>query len=63
MEEMKKENNTDRERPSFEQALISLEGIVLELEKDDVSLERSIELYQKGLNFQRNVLICWNKQN
>jgi exodeoxyribonuclease VII small subunit len=53
MEEMNKENNTDRERPSFEQALINLEGIVLELEKEDVSLERSIELYQKGVELSK----------
>jgi exodeoxyribonuclease VII small subunit len=53
MEEMNKENNTDRERPSFEHALINLEGIVLELEKEDVSLERSIELYQKGVELSK----------
>ena len=53
MEEMNKENNTERERPSFEQALISLEGIVQELEKEDVSLERSIELYQKGVELSK----------
>ena len=38
MEEMNKENNTD---------------IVLELEKEDVSLERSIELYQKGVELSK----------
>ena len=50
MNEMNVENNTERERPSFEQALKELEHIVQELEKDDVSLERSIELYQKGMD-------------
>lgn len=49
MQEMNVENNTERERPSFEQALKELEHIVQELEKEDVSLERSIELYQKGV--------------
>ena len=53
MQEMNVENNTERERPSFEQALKELEHIVQELEKDDVSLERSIELYQKGVELSK----------
>lgn len=53
MQEMNVENNTERERPSFEQALRELEHIVQELEKDDVSLERSIELYQKGVELSK----------
>ena len=43
----------ERERPSFEQALKELEHIVQELEKEDVSLERSIELYQKGVELSK----------
>ena len=53
MQEMNVENNTERERPSFEQALRELEHIVQELEKDDVSLERSFELYQKGVELSK----------
>jgi|TARA_E500000075_G_C6955779_1_gene302237 exodeoxyribonuclease VII small subunit len=53
MQEMNVENNTERERPSFEQALKELEHIVQELEKEDVSLERSIELYQKGVELSK----------
>ena len=53
MQEMNVENNTERERPSFEQALKDLEHIVQELEKEDVSLERSIELYQKGVELSK----------
>ena len=53
MQEMNVENNTERERPSFEQALRELEHIVQELEKEDVSLERSIELYQKGVELSK----------
>ena len=53
MHEMNVENNTERERPSFEQALKELEHIVQELEKEDVSLERSIELYQKGVELSK----------
>ena len=53
MQEMNVENNTERERPSFEHALNELERIVQELEKEDVSLERSIELYQKGVELSK----------
>jgi exodeoxyribonuclease VII small subunit len=53
MQEMNVENNTERERPSFEQALKELEHIVQELEKENVSLERSIELYQKGVELSK----------
>ena len=53
MQEMNVENNTERERPSFEQALKELEHIVQELEKEDVSVERSIELYQKGVELSK----------
>ncbi|MFW6157647.1 MAG: exodeoxyribonuclease VII small subunit [Balneolaceae bacterium] len=39
----------DKERQSFEEALSRLEVIVSELEDESVSLEKSIELYEEGL--------------
>lgn len=33
---------------SFEQALVALEEIVTQLERGDVPLDRSIELYERG---------------
>ena len=53
MEEINQENMSERERPSFEQALKKLEGIVQRLEQDDVTLEDSIELYQKGVELSK----------
>ena len=53
MEEMKKENSRERERLSFEEALNELDEIVQQLEKDNVSLNRSIELYQRGVELSK----------
>lgn len=39
----------EKERQSFEEALSRLEVIVSELEDESVSLEKSIELYEEGL--------------
>jgi exodeoxyribonuclease VII small subunit len=39
----------EKERQSFEEALSRLEVIVSELEDESVSLEKSIELYEVGL--------------
>ena len=38
-----------KERPSFEEALSRLEAIVTELEDESISLEKSIELYEEGI--------------
>jgi len=38
-----------KERPSFEEALKMLEEIVEELKNDEITLEKSVELYEKGL--------------
>jgi|AntRauTorcE11898_2_1112593.scaffolds.fasta_scaffold59824_2 exodeoxyribonuclease VII small subunit len=43
----------EKERLSFEQALSRLQDTVEELEKEDVSLERSVELYEKGMNLSK----------
>jgi len=39
---------TDIANLPFEQALAELEGIVKQLERGDVPLERSIDLYERG---------------
>ena len=38
-----------KERPSFEEALKMLEEIVKELKNNEITLEKSVELYEKGL--------------
>ena len=53
MEEINQENMSEMERPSFEQALKELEGIVQRLEQEEVSLEESIELYQNGVKLSK----------
>jgi len=53
MVEINQENMSEMERPSFEQALKELEGIVQRLEQEEVSLEESIELYQKGVKLSK----------
>ena len=40
-------------RPSFEDALKKLESIVGELGNDEITLEKSVELYEKGLELSR----------
>lgn len=42
-----------KERPSFEEALERLEGIVEELANEEITLEKSVELYEKGLELSR----------
>lgn len=43
----------DKERPSFEDALRELEAIVEKLNEDDISLEKSVELYEEGLRLSK----------
>ena len=50
---MKEENSKERERLSFEEALNELDVIVQQLEKDDVSLNRSVELYERGVELSK----------
>ena len=44
----KTQDHADIKEMSFEQALKELEGIVERLEKGDVELEHSIEIYERG---------------
>lgn len=43
----------DKERPSFEDALKKLEAIVEKLNNQDISLEKSVELYEEGLRLSK----------
>lgn len=42
-----------KERPSFEEALTRLEEIVDQLEDESISLEKSIELYEEGIELSK----------
>ncbi|HEX6981637.1 MAG TPA: exodeoxyribonuclease VII small subunit [Balneolaceae bacterium] len=44
---------TEKERPGFEEALTRLEAIVEELEDESISLEKSIELYEEGIELSK----------
>jgi exodeoxyribonuclease VII small subunit len=48
----------DAASPSFEDALARLEGIVTRLEKGELSLEESLELYEQGIALSR---LCHGK--
>jgi len=50
-----KNNNKDL---SFEDGLKNLEDIVEQLESGDVDLDKSVELYEKGMNLKK---ICEEK--
>lgn len=39
---------------SFEEKIKTLEEIVVELDKDDVTLEKSLELYQQGVQLAKD---------
>lgn len=43
----------EKERPSFEEALMELESIVKQLENDEITLEDSVKLYKKGLELSK----------
>ena len=42
-----------KERPSFEEALEKLEEIVEELNNDEITLEKSVQLYEQGLELSK----------
>jgi exodeoxyribonuclease VII small subunit len=44
---------SERERPSFEEALKKLESIVEKLGNQDITLEESVELYEEGLKLSK----------
>ena len=48
------------ENISFENALKELENITIELEKGDISLDKSIELFERGIKLSK---ICSEKLN
>lgn len=43
----------EKERPTFEEALDKLEGIVEKLSNQDITLEKSVELYEEGLRLSK----------
>ncbi len=43
----------DKERPTFEEALEKLEDIVEKLSDQEISLEKSVELYEEGLRLSK----------
>lgn len=43
----------NKERPSFEEALQKLEAIVEELNDEEITLEKSVELYEEGLKLSK----------
>ncbi|HKK44854.1 MAG TPA: exodeoxyribonuclease VII small subunit [Balneolaceae bacterium] len=49
---------SDTERQSFEDALSRLEAIVNELEDESIPLEKSIELYEEGIELSK---MCTDK--
>jgi len=42
-----------KERPPFEEALEKLEEIVEELNNDEITLEKSVQLYEQGLELSK----------
>ena len=42
-----------KERPSFEEALEKLEAIVEKLSDQEITLEKSVELYEEGLRLSK----------
>ena len=43
----------EKERPSFEEALEKLEAIVEKLNDKEITLEKSVELYEEGLKLSK----------
>lgn len=43
----------EKERPAFEEALEKLEAIVEKLSDQNISLEKSVELYEEGLRLSK----------
>ena len=48
-----KEIMAKKERPSFEEALVKLEKIVEKLSDEEITLEKSVELYEEGLKLSK----------
>ncbi|MTI88845.1 MAG: exodeoxyribonuclease VII small subunit [Balneolaceae bacterium] len=43
----------EKERLGFEEALKELESIVSNLEDEDITLEKSVELYEEGIKLSK----------
>ena len=43
----------EKERPSFEDALEQLESIVEQLESQEITLEDSVKLYERGIELSK----------
>ena len=43
----------EKERPSFEDALKQLESIVEQLESQEITLEDSVKLYERGIELSK----------
>ncbi|CAN5429775.1 exodeoxyribonuclease VII small subunit [soil metagenome] len=41
------------ERPTFEEALTMLEAIIEKLDDEEITLEKSVELYEEGLKLSK----------
>lgn len=50
----------EKERPSFEDALKQLESIVEQLESQEITLEDSVKLYERGIELSK---LCNNVLN
>lgn len=46
---------------SFEKSLVELEKVIEELQKGDLSLDKSIKLYEKGIKFANECNISLDK--
>ena len=50
----KKKDTSPQELPSFEEALEELESIVAKMEQGDMSLEASLEAFERGVSLTRH---------
>jgi exodeoxyribonuclease VII small subunit len=57
---MKQDNKVDIDKLSFEEALAKLEEIVKELEKEDITLEDSMQKFELGIKLSS---YCLKKLN
>lgn len=53
MEQNESDSNSPEKELSFEEALEQLENIVRRLENEEVSLEESVNLYERGMKLSK----------
>ena len=51
-----KKNKTEAKQPSLEELFEGLDEVVARLEGEDITLEESFQLYQKGMNMLKQCL-------